>query len=136
MCRLWMIHFWMIENHYPDRVMQQFNLFQQVPPSAPINYQQVLTYHKNKHTSGGSEGHNVDWAQYYWWAQDEPKLPIAESRPYDFAQYYTYMGWLNKIGMVTIWYRMNTEKQLSRSLLHPEESVDELAYIPYSHQNV
>jgi hypothetical protein len=38
-CRVWMIHFWMVENHYPDRVMRQFGLFQQVPPPAPIDYQ-------------------------------------------------------------------------------------------------
>jgi hypothetical protein len=55
-----MIHFWMVDNHYPDRVMRQFGLFQQVPPPALINYQQVLTYRNNKHTSGGGEGQNVD----------------------------------------------------------------------------
>jgi hypothetical protein len=60
MRRVWMIHFWMVENHYPDIVTRQFNLFQQVPPSTPIDYQQVVTYRKNKHTSGGSEGPNVD----------------------------------------------------------------------------
>jgi hypothetical protein len=63
-----MIHFWMVENHYLDRVMWQFGLFQQVPPPAPIDYQQVLTYRKNKHTSGGGEVQNIDWAQYYWCA--------------------------------------------------------------------
>jgi hypothetical protein len=86
-----MIHFWMVENCYSDRVMRQFGLFQQVPPPASIDYQQILTYRKDKHTSGGGEGQNIDWAEYYWWAQDEPKLPITESRPYDYAQYYTYM---------------------------------------------
>jgi hypothetical protein len=80
-----MIHFWMVENHYPDRVMRLFNLFQQIPLPAPIDYQQVLTYHKNKHTSGDCEGQNMDWAQYYWWAQDESELSITEARLYDFA---------------------------------------------------
>jgi hypothetical protein len=61
MCRVWMIYFWMVKNHYPDRVMRQFNLFQQIPPATPIDYQQVLTYRKNKHTLGGGEGQNVDW---------------------------------------------------------------------------
>jgi hypothetical protein len=75
----------MVENHYPYRVIWQFDLFQQVPPPAPIDYQQVLTYRKNKHTSGGCKKQNVDWAQYYWLAQDELKLPITESRPYDYA---------------------------------------------------
>jgi hypothetical protein len=77
MCCVWMIHSTMVENHYPDRVMWRFNLFQRVPPPALIDYQQVPSYRKNKHTSGGGEGH-VDWAQYYWWAQNEPELPIKE----------------------------------------------------------
>jgi hypothetical protein len=51
---------------------------------------------KNKHISGGGEGQNVDWAQYYWRAQDEPELPITESRPYDFTQHYTYMGGITR----------------------------------------
>jgi hypothetical protein len=59
-CRVWMIYFWMIENHYPDRVMRQFNLYQQVPPSILIPYKYMLTYHINKHTSEGGEGQNVD----------------------------------------------------------------------------
>jgi hypothetical protein len=85
---VWMIHLWMVENHYPDRVMRQFGLFQQAPLPTPIDYQQVLTYRKNKHTSGDGEGQNVDWAQYYWWAQDEPELPIT--RPYNYAQLYVH----------------------------------------------
>jgi hypothetical protein len=93
-----MIYFWMVENFYSDRVMRQFGLFQQVPPPAPIDYQQILTYRKDKHTSGGGEGQNIDWTEYYWWAQDEPKLPITESRPYDYAQYYTYMGGTTREG--------------------------------------
>jgi hypothetical protein len=62
---MWMIRFWMVENHYPDRVMRQFIFFQQVPPPAPIDYQQVLAYRKNKYTSGDDEWQNVDWARYY-----------------------------------------------------------------------
>jgi hypothetical protein len=101
----------MVDNHYPDRVMRQFGLFQQVPPPTPI--QQVLTYRKNKHTSGGGEVQNVDWAQYYWWALDEPELPITELQPYDYVQYYTYMGWYYKRVMATIWYDMDTDEHLS-----------------------
>jgi hypothetical protein len=92
----------MVENHYPDRVVRQFGLFQQVPPPALINYKQMLTYCKYKHMSGGGERQNVDWAQYYWWAQNEPELPITESRPYDYAQHYTYKEWYYKRGMGTI----------------------------------
>jgi hypothetical protein len=64
------------------------------PPchNSRILWCRILRYRKNKHTSGGGEGQNVDWAQYYWWARNEPELPIIEVRPYDYAQYYIYMG--------------------------------------------
>jgi hypothetical protein len=73
-------------------------------------------------------------AQYYWWAQNEPELLITESRPYDYAQHYTYMGWYYKRVMATIWYDMYTDDHLSQSLPHPEEPVDELSYVPHSHR--
>jgi hypothetical protein len=38
--------------------------------------------------------------------------------------------------MTTIWYVMNIEEQLNQPLPHPEEPVDELTYVPHSHQNV
>jgi hypothetical protein len=80
----------------------------------------VLIYRKNKHTSGGGEGQNVDWTQ------DEPELPITESRLYDFVQHYTYMRWYYKREMSIILYGMNTEEQLSQPLSHPEEHVNDL----------
>jgi hypothetical protein len=39
MCYVWMIYFWMVEDRYQDRVMRQFNLFQQVYLLALIDYQ-------------------------------------------------------------------------------------------------
>jgi hypothetical protein len=39
-------------------------------------------------------------------------------------------------GVVTIWYWINNEEQLSQPVSHPEEPVDELAYVPHSHQNI
>jgi hypothetical protein len=60
-----MIHFSMVENHYPDRVMRQFYHFQQIPSPTPIDYQQVPTYRNYNHTSGCGEGQNLEWAQYY-----------------------------------------------------------------------
>jgi hypothetical protein len=84
---------------------------------------------------GGGEVQNVDWTQYYLWAQDEPELPITEAWPYDYAQHYAYMGWYYKREMTTIWYEMNTDELLSQPVPHLEELVDELTYVPHSHQN-
>jgi hypothetical protein len=115
--------------------MWRFNLDQQVLSSALIDYQQLLMYCKNKHTLRGGKRQNIDWAQYYWWVQDKPEPHIMEERPYDYAQHYIYMSWYCKRGMTTIWYEMNTDKRLSQPVLHPEEPMNELTYVPHSHQN-
>jgi hypothetical protein len=69
---------------------------------------------------------------------------------YHIVSNYTYMGWYYKRGMATIrykmgwyykrgmakiWYKMNTEEHLSQPLPYPEEPMDELVYVPHSHQN-
>jgi hypothetical protein len=42
-----------------------------------------------------------------------------------------YMGWYYKKGMISIWYRMNADEQLSQSVPHPKKSMDELAFWTY-----
>jgi hypothetical protein len=88
----WMCRVWMVENHYLDMVMCQLNLYQHVPSSVLIPYEHILTYRTNKHTFGGGEGQNMDWEKYYWRTQDEPDLPVTETRPYNFAEHFCVYG--------------------------------------------
>jgi hypothetical protein len=48
---------------------------------------------------------------------------------------YNFSMWYYKRGMTPIWYGMNTDEHLSQPLPHPEEPVDELSYVPHSHQS-
>jgi hypothetical protein len=82
----------------------------------------MLMYRINKHMSEGGDGQNVD----------EPELPITETRPYYFVEYFVYMGWYYKRVLATIWYGMNTDEQLSQPVSHPEELVDELECVPWA----
>jgi hypothetical protein len=88
---MYMIYFWILENHYLDRIMCQFKLYQQFPLPAPLSHQLVLQYRKTKQTSKGSEGLNMDWGKYYKYLIGESELHIIESTPYDYAEYSMYM---------------------------------------------
>jgi hypothetical protein len=67
---------------------------------------------------------------------NEPELSITEEWSYDYVQHYVYMYWYYKREMTTIWYRMNTDEQLSQLVPYLKEPMDELAHIPHLHQNV
>ena len=58
--RVPMIHFWMVEFHYPDRVMRQLGRMQIVPPPAPEPWEthegNMLFKHKYN-----SHAHRPDW---------------------------------------------------------------------------
>jgi hypothetical protein len=63
----------------------------QVPSLTLINYAQVLIYRKNKRMSGVMKAKIWTEKKYYWWTQDEPELPIMETRPYDYAALYVHV---------------------------------------------
>jgi hypothetical protein len=108
--------------------MRQFNLFQQIPPQAPIDYQQVLMFRKNKHTLGDGEWQIISGHR---------TIPNYLSRmcdPTTMPNIILIWGGIIR-EMTTIWYGMNIEKQLSQPLLHPEEPMYELTYVLHSHQN-
>jgi hypothetical protein len=73
MCRVWMIHFWMVKNHYPDRVMRQFNLFptgfsagsDRLPASADVSQEQahIRMWRMTKYGLGTILLLGTGWAQ-------------------------------------------------------------------------
>ena len=63
--RVPMVHFWMVEWHYPDRVMRQFGRWQRIPPLPPVQdwdeHEKLLV---QKHSK---EDHDrqPDWSQIH-----------------------------------------------------------------------
>ena len=63
--RVPMVHFWMVEWHYPDRVMRQFGRWQRIPPLPPAQdwdeHEKLLV---QKHSK---EDHDrqPDWSQIH-----------------------------------------------------------------------
>lgn len=60
LCRIPLILFWMVEYHYPDRVMRQFGLYQVVPPPAPESWDLHNNLHKITHSASSWL---IDWSE-------------------------------------------------------------------------
>ena len=58
--RISVIFFWIVEMHYPDRVMRQFGLYQRVPPPTPLDWIVVDGLRGISHTTHDT---NTDWAE-------------------------------------------------------------------------
>ena len=50
--RVPLMHFWIVEFHYPDRVMRQFGLRQAIPPYVSRGEADVRRLRKIKHSAG------------------------------------------------------------------------------------
>lgn len=133
LCRVYMIHFWMVENHYPDRVMRQFDRYQSVPPPPPLPYD-IIKKLRLSHNSGRDANINVDWEEHFRYYINEPPIWIEEMQPYDHSEYDTYIAWFFKNGMPTIFFTHGTEAALSQPLTQDIEPED-LDYVPHGQQN-
>ena len=51
LARVPLVHFWIIEHYYPDRVMRQFGYAQPIPPPLPLPEVEVRRLHKFVHSS-------------------------------------------------------------------------------------
>ena len=75
--RVPMVHFWMVEWHYPDRVMRQFGRWQRIPPLPPAQdwdeHEKLLV---EKHSK---EDHDrqPDWSQIH-----TRHIEVSHSYPY------------------------------------------------------
>lgn len=99
LARVPLIHFWVVEDHYPDRVMQQFGLFQSIPPPLPRDWVSSVKLHNIVHGSG-------DWAvrhaEYISMWQELSSITVIEERPYDPTTRDLYRQWFEREGMPTL----------------------------------
>ncbi|XBI19446.1 hypothetical protein VPH35_060971 [Triticum aestivum] len=81
--RVPLMHFWIVEFHYPDRVMRQFGLRQCIPPFVPRGEAEVRRLRKIKHSAGKS--HN--WEEFHTnYVQEYDRIQasvLPEEIPFD-----------------------------------------------------
>ncbi|KAL5221082.1 hypothetical protein ABZP36_025795 [Zizania latifolia] len=120
LARVTLIHFWIVEDHYPDRVMRQFGLFQVIPPPPPRDWASSVMLHKIVRTGGDW---SVKHAQYISEWKDLPSITVTEKRPYDPSTRDKYRQWFKKAGMPSLLTISAKEAELPMAQeLDPEKS--------------
>ncbi|RLN08728.1 hypothetical protein C2845_PM11G22280 [Panicum miliaceum] len=93
LARVPLIHFCVVEDHYPDRVMRQFGLFQSIPPPMPRDWASSVILHKFVYGGG-------DWAvkhaEYVSVWQELSSVTVTEERPYDPTTRDQYWQWFEQ----------------------------------------
>ncbi|CAN6245668.1 unnamed protein product [Urochloa humidicola] len=117
LARIPLIHFWVVEDHYPDRVMRQFGLFQRVPPPVPRDWASSMKLHSFVHGRG-------DWAvkhaEYIKVWQELSLVTVIEERPDDPITRDEYQRWFEQEGMPTL-FPITAEAELIPQDVEPEK---------------
>lgn len=116
--RVPLIHFWIIEFHYPDRVMRQLGRKQTIPPPPPHDESKLRQLHKINHT-----GKPRDWrklhAEYVNQYNRIWQSMVDEEQHFDQASLPQYRHWFQQYGMYTVFWMLGPLKVCGiPSLIH------------------
>ncbi|XP_078165509.1 serine/threonine-protein phosphatase 7 long form homolog [Carex rostrata] len=131
MARGALIHFWIVTQHYPDRVMRQYSLYQVVPPPAPEPWEWHKMYNKIKHDKGRASTISRDWRDRHKLIIECQMIIIEESRPWTVDP--QYKQWYMSRGMPTMHMTADEQAVLDQPLEDPPQNeVENLSYQPRS----
>ena len=131
--RIHLVHFWMVECHYPDRVMRQLGKKQAVPPPAPEAWETTCRLHGLDH---GPFDHRQPpaWDKIHenyiteWGAFDD--LVVDHSEVYDPSGYHEYLLWFLRHGAVTVHARERVLAGFPEPLAVPSQPVSSMPVPP------
>ena len=122
-----MVHFWIVEMHYPDRVMRQLGYYQCVSPPPPLSWSDSEEFRKIKHNANHKD---VDWAQRWSTILQGPGFEVIENRPYSDENYLAYLNWYWNRGMPSVYKYQQNDDAISQPLPQTaSEDVPNLAYV-------
>nr|XP_040258570.1 serine/threonine-protein phosphatase 7 long form homolog [Aegilops tauschii subsp. strangulata] len=128
--RVPLMHFWIVEFHYPDRVMRQFGLRQCIPPFVPRGEAEVRRLRKIKHSAGKS--HN--WEEFHTnYVQEYDRIQasvLPEEIPFDVASLPDYRHWFQQNGMYTVFFDSQCLGGLDKPIPYPRDSIEWTGYMP------
>ena len=132
-CRVYCIHFWMVEYHMPDRVMRQLGLFQTVPPPDPIEWDVIEDLREWEHSGGTDLPSDVDsnWGNQHSEYINAAPISINEQRGFDVTRTQVYDQWFYNNGMFSVYQRDNNDVALRHPVNPPPRPVEDLAYVPH-----
>ena len=123
-----MIHFWIVEMCYPDRVMRQLGYYQGVPPHDPLPWSDIQKFRNVNHTSRDKF---TNWAEKWSTMIEAPGFEAEENRPYSDETYPAYLDWYWKRGKHTLYPEEEDDEALRQPLPQTQpDQVENLAYVP------
>jgi hypothetical protein len=131
--RIHLVHFWMVECHYPDRVMRQLGAKQPSPPPAPEPWEKTCRLHVLDH---GPQDHLrpprwEDVHDTYIKEWDEiDRYVVDHSEVYDPSDYRDYMIWFSRNGCITVHTRERILARFSEPLPLPSQPVSSMPVPP------
>ena len=127
--RMPLIHFWIVEHHYPDRVMRQFGLAQAIPPPLPLPEYEVRRLHRVVHSLGRSnwsDEHQVYVNESY----DPSRWLVVPTGVWMSEHIGPYRRWFQENCMYTVFLGAQYLQGIENPIPPPRDEVGEIGYIP------
>ena len=122
-----LIHFWIVEHYYPDRVMRQFGLRQIMPIPQPISHVEHRKLHKTRHV-----GKTKDWSREHadYIRTYRAAFPPEDSGPFDVNVLPQYRAWYQSEGMFSVFLDAQHMGGMRDPLPVPKDSTDWSGFVP------
>ncbi|KAF6998783.1 hypothetical protein CFC21_014870 [Triticum aestivum] len=125
-----LMHFWIVEFHYPYRVMRQFGLRQPIPPSLPRGEAEVRKLRKIKHSAGKSHNWEEVHANYVQEYNRVDARVWPDDVPFDEPSLPDYRHWFQQNGMYTVFFDSQCLGSLDKPIPYPRDSIEWTGYMP------
>lgn len=100
--RVPLVHFWIVEHHYPDRVMRQFGYRQAIPVLEPLPEDDVRKLHRYVHSSMCTTNWSVEHETYVTQSSDLLNNIVPPDEPFSCDQIESYQRWFHQNCMYNI----------------------------------
>lgn len=129
LARVPLIHFWIVEHHYPDRVMRQFGLHQTCPPPDPEPEVEVRCLHAIVHKGG-----YINWLdqhqRYVLLASEPGKSMVERNGDFSYTSLLSYRQWFQNCCMYTVFLGPEYLDFDNHPIQNFKDEVGDMGYIP------
>jgi hypothetical protein len=131
LARVPLVHFWIIEHHYPDRVMRQFGFSQVIPPPLPLAEDEVRRLHKIIHSAVSGRGNWYDVHRNYVDQASNPADHLVVPTGYwSDIEILPYRHWFQNHCIFNIFLGKRCIEGLDNPIPEYRDEIGEIGYIP------
>ncbi|XP_078151044.1 uncharacterized protein LOC144546377 [Carex rostrata] len=131
LARVPLVHFWIIEHHYPDRVMRQLRYSQLIPPPLSLSKVDVCRLHKFVH---GANVGQTNWYVVHQTYVNEASNPanhlVVSTGYWSHHEILPYRRWFQDYCMFNIFLGKRCIEGLDDPIPIYRDEVGEIGYIP------